>query len=50
MTDKCAHQACHCPARMDNEYCSDHCAGLEHENEIHCHCGHPECQTMKEEE
>ncbi len=44
MTDKCEHRTCHCPAHMENEYCSDYCETAADDFETGCHCGHPECQ------
>lgn len=45
-TEQCAHSACNCPARADNEYCSDHCATHKDNTETGCQCGHPECQAQ----
>lgn len=45
MTDKCAHPSCHCPARMDIEYCSEFCEQAEDDAEIGCQCGHAECHS-----
>jgi hypothetical protein len=44
ITDKCAHAACHCPARMDSGYCCEYCKTAEDDFERGCLCGHPECQ------
>lgn len=47
MTDKCAHPACHCPAHMDTEYCSEYCELAEdEEEESGCRCGHAECHSV----
>jgi hypothetical protein len=46
MTDKCEHRTCHCPARMDNEYCSDYCATAIDDFETGCRCSHPECASV----
>jgi hypothetical protein len=46
MTDKCAHPLCHCPARMDTEYCSEFCAQASVEAEAGCQCGHAECHYL----
>ncbi len=46
MTDKCAHPACHCPARMDTECCSEACELAQHDEETGCQCGHAECHTI----
>lgn len=43
MTDKCAHPPCHCPARMDTEYCSEACEVAKDDEETGCQCGHAEC-------
>ncbi len=37
MTDKCAHPSCHCPARMDTEYCSESCELAKDEDEQNLH-------------
>jgi hypothetical protein len=49
MTDKCAHAACHCPARMDSGYCGEYCKTAEDDFETGCQCGHPECQLARAE-
>ncbi len=45
MTDKCAHPSCHCPARMDIEYCSESCELAKDDDESGCQCGHAECHS-----
>lgn len=45
MTDKCEHRTCHCPARMDIEYCSQYCETAGDDFETGCRCGHAECQS-----
>lgn len=45
MTDKCAHPSCHCPARMDTEYCSEACETAKDDEETGCQCGHAECHS-----
>lgn len=47
MTDKCAHSICHCPARMENGYCSEYCEHAEDELETGCRCDHPECHLAQ---
>lgn len=46
MTDKCAHASCHCPAQMDNDYCSEYCETADDDIETGCQCGHPECHLL----
>lgn len=36
MTDKCAHPSCHCPARMEKDYCSEYCELAEADLETGC--------------
>jgi hypothetical protein len=41
---KCAHPACTCTVRDENEFCSQYCKDAgENEVEISCDCGHPGC-------
>lgn len=47
MTDKCAHPSCHCPAQMENDYCSEYCESAEGDLETGCRCGHPECHSAQ---
>ncbi|NOT60659.1 MAG: hypothetical protein HOP19_10605 [Acidobacteria bacterium] len=43
-TDECAHPACHCPAELGNDYCSDYCRFTPpHPAEV-CQCGHDDCE------
>lgn len=46
-TDKCGNPACHCPAEMGTGYCCEGCEAAELEQEIRCHCDHPECAEGK---
>ncbi len=46
MTDKCAYAECHCPARMDQDYCSDYCETAGEQPDSVCLCGHPECHLL----
>lgn len=49
MTDKCEHRTCHCPARIDSEYCSAYCETVVDDFDTGCHCGHPECRAAHEQ-
>lgn len=44
--NKCAHPLCACSVGSGNKYCSDHCRDAVDQDivEIHCDCGHPDCQ------
>jgi hypothetical protein len=42
---KCAHPACHCPARPDSKYCSQYCEDAAGTLEIACNCGHDICEV-----
>jgi hypothetical protein len=44
-TDECAHPACHCPAELESEYCSDYCRYAPPIPEAVCRCGHAECEA-----
>jgi hypothetical protein len=44
-TDECANPSCNCPAEMASNYCCEACEKEEHDPEIGCHCGHPECEA-----
>ena len=43
--NKCAHEACVCMVKDNQEYCSDHCEDAVEQDiiEIRCDCGHPAC-------
>ena len=42
---KCAHPACHCHARPNDDYCSTYCEGEAKTADIICNCGHPNCAS-----
>lgn len=47
MTDKCGHSICHCPARMETDYCSEYCETAADDLETGCRCDHPECHSAQ---
>ena len=47
MIDKCAHSACHCPARMGTDYCSKYCEFAVDDLETVCGYDHPEVLRRK---
>jgi metallothionein len=44
---KCAHPACACHARKDDDYCSTYCEGEAKTADIICSCGHPGCTSAE---
>jgi hypothetical protein len=47
-TKKCAHPACNCQARENDDYCSTYCEGEAEIADIICGCGHPSCAAQGE--
>ena len=39
----CKNPPCGCRVPEGEDFCSVNCASTEHETQIDCDCGHPEC-------